>query len=182
MTDVCAQPRKSKNVYGQALEPCRRPTNAADARGSWDASGACSDRDGDDPGAHQICFRVEEDSKDFSENTGQSNWSRERLGKNHCMCLGAYALYKARQASSKAIREGEAPVGTSSNEVVCRALPEAALSAKYVDKWKRWNGHENAFELDETHRLAVDAIYEQCRREAPNEAARAHLDRLYACT
>ena len=39
MTDVCAQPRKSKNVYGQALEPCRRPTNAADARGSWDASG-----------------------------------------------------------------------------------------------------------------------------------------------
>ena len=181
MTDVCTQPRKEKNVYGQPLKPCRRPSNASDAYGSWDSAGTCSDRDGDDPGAHQICFRVEEDSQNFSENTGQSGWSRDRLGKNHCMCLGAYALYKARQASSKRIREGEAAIGTSSNEVVCEALPEAALSSKYVDKWKRWNGHEHAFELHKTHRLAVDSIYEQCKREAPDEAAGRHLDRLYKC-
>ena len=46
---------------------------------------------------------------------------------------------------------------------------------------KRWNGHEHAFELHKTHRRAVDSIYEQCKREAPDEAARRHLDRLYKC-
>ena len=133
MTDVCTQPRKEKNVYGQPLKPCRRPSNASDAYGSWDSAGTCSDRDGEDPGAHQICFRVEEDSKNFSENTGQSGWSRERLGKNHCMCLGAYALYKARQTSSKPIREGEAAVGPPMQEaVVAASLWGLSLSKLYI--------------------------------------------------
>ena len=33
---------------------------------------------------------------DFSTQTGQGPWSQDRVGNNHCMCLGAWALYKAK--------------------------------------------------------------------------------------
>ena len=33
---------------------------------------------------------------DFSSQTGQGLWSQDRVGNNHCMCLGAWALYKAK--------------------------------------------------------------------------------------
>ena len=57
----------------------------------------CSEMDG---GVHQICFNVDDSTKHFSKHTYQSEWSKTRQ-ENHCMCLGAWALYKARQENLK---------------------------------------------------------------------------------
>ena len=74
------------NIYGENIQPCRNQNNIDDKSGSWDSEGYCSELDG---GVHQICFNVDENTKDFSSQTNQSDWSLNRYGKNHCMCLGA---------------------------------------------------------------------------------------------
>ena len=45
------------------------------------------------------------------------------------MCLGAWALYKAKGK------------GTG-DELLCDAIPENALSVDYIKKWNTWNGYE----------------------------------------
>mgnify|MGYP003348993548 FL=1 len=81
------------NIYGEELKPCRN--NNSDNNGSWDSQGYCSELGG---GVHQICFDVNQKTQDFAKDTYQGvNWSKDRVGKNHCMCLGAWALYKARR-------------------------------------------------------------------------------------
>lgn len=85
--------RARRNVYGRKLKACRK-WKPKDVGGSWDSQGKCTELDG---GVHQICFDLNQDTKNFSEETYQSNWSESRQGRRHCMCLGAWALYKARQ-------------------------------------------------------------------------------------
>ena len=61
-----------------------------------DQQGFCSELDG---GVHQICFSVDENTRNFADDTDQGrNWTIDRENKNHCMCIGAWALYKAKQA------------------------------------------------------------------------------------
>ena len=72
--------------------------------------------------------------KIFSSNTKQSNWSESRLGNNHCMCLGAWALYKARQDAGE--------ISQTQNELVCESIPEMALNSKYISNWNTWNGNK----------------------------------------
>ena len=91
----CNQPRRDINIYGLPLQKCREDVH--DIYGSWDKNGKCSNRNADDPGVHQICFRFKHDTKNFSALTGQSNWSASREGKPHCVCVGAWSLYKTRQ-------------------------------------------------------------------------------------
>ena len=158
-----ARTRRLRNVYGKPLRPCRRRT-AKNNSGSWDTDGLCSEMGG---GVHQICFKVDNDTKDFSRDTSQSSWSRNRVGHNHCMCLGAWALFKARQ------NLGEIPV--TSNELVCDAIPDTALSPAYVSKWNTWNGHEK----DNQIRKGVDALYQQCSRKAASPEEKAYLDGKY---
>ena len=74
------------NVYGEKLMPCE-PTQPTEGS---QVNGTCSELGG---GVHQICFDVNDKTKNFSNDTGQSSWSLEREGKNHCMCLGAWALW-----------------------------------------------------------------------------------------
>ena len=133
------------NIYGEPLQPCQDNNN--DKRGSWDNEGYCSEVGG---GVHQICFDINHLTKDFSKHTKQSEWSKERLDKNHCMCLGAWALYKARQD------KGE--IESTDNELVCESIPEMALNPRYINKWNTWNGHE----LPKQIKNGVDALYNQC--------------------
>ena len=115
-----------KNIYG---EPERRKFKD-DMSGSWDNQGYCSELGG---GVHQICFDVNQKTQDFAKDTYQGvNWSKDRVGKNHCMCLGAWALYKARQSKNQ--------IQQSSNELNCHAIPEVSLSSQYVSTWNSWNG------------------------------------------
>ena len=137
------------NIYGEPLKPCRN--NANDMKGSWDKDGYCSEVGG---GVHQICFKVNDETKDFSVKTKQSNWSEGRLGNNHCMCLGAWALYKARQDNND--------IEQTDNELVCESIPEMALNPRYINKWSKWN----TYELDDQIKNGVNSLYNQCYKKA----------------
>ncbi len=99
---------------------------------------------------HQICFAVDDDSKDFSRATHQGDWSHDRVNKNHCMCLGAWALFKARQNLDE--------IPPTDGELVCDAIPDTALSPEYVSKWNTWNGHQK----DQQIMDGIRGLYAQC--------------------
>lgn len=128
----------NKNIYGQKLKKCK----TGNSPGSWDADGYCSEKDG---GVHQICFDVNNQTSDFSKETNQGNWSENRIGNNHCMCLGAWALYKSKNKGND-------------NELVCDAIPDIALDVSYVDKWNKWNGNELPDQIID----GVDSLVKQC--------------------
>ena len=143
-----------KNIYGEPLQKCKTGVSP----GSWDGEGYCSERGG---GVHQICFGVDEDNKDFSSDTGQSNWSHDRVGNNHCMCLGAWALYKAKNK------------GTD-NELVCESIPDMALSKDYIDNWNTWNG----IQLDDQIIDGVDSLVKQCYNKQKSDYLKEQYDEL----
>lgn len=127
-----------KNIYGEPLKKCK----TGDETGSWDHDGYCSERTG---GVHQICMEVTPGRSDFSFHTGQGPWSEDRVGNNHCMCLGAWALYKA-----KGKGDGD--------ELQCDSIPNYSLSPEYISKWNTWNGKQ----LEDQIKAGVDSMVEQC--------------------
>jgi len=150
-----------KNIYGESLKPCQK--FSGDTKGSWDDQGYCSERGG---GVHQICFDVSKETSNFSNDTGQSDWSKDRVGKNHCMCLGAWALYKAKQNNNL--------ISDTYNELNCEAIPEMSLSSGYVDNWNTWNGNE----LDDQIVDGVNSLMEQCYRKG-NRSQKKYLKNKY---
>ena len=83
------------------------------------------------------------------------------------MCLGAWALYKARQ-------KREENINITDNELVCEAIPEMALEEKYINKWNTWNKKELPKQIKE----GVNSLYEQCSRKA-NTQQKKFLDDKY---
>ncbi len=79
------------NVYDQELKPC-----GGGSESSAYEDGKCNEHFG---GVHQICFiEIGVRSNKFSMQTGQnSDWSTGRGSNNHCVCLGALALYVKRK-------------------------------------------------------------------------------------
>ena len=150
-----------KNVYGEPLQKCQE--DPADTEGSWDKDGYCSEKGG---GVHQICFDVSPDRQGFSSQTGQSGWSEGRVGRNHCMCLGAWSLYKAKQAKNM--------IDKTSNELDCAAIPAMSLSEGYVKNWNTWNGNE----LDDQVVDGVNALAAQCYDKG-NRSQQEYLKGLY---
>tara|TARA_B100000575_G_scaffold274540_1_gene258331 strand:+ start:370 stop:1719 length:1350 start_codon:yes stop_codon:yes gene_type:complete len=152
------------NIYGEPLEKCREDTNSSDQSGSWDDQGYCSELDG---GVHQICFNVNESTVGFSTDTGQSDWSQGRLNKNHCMCIGAWALYKAKQEVGSILE--------TTDELKCDAIPKVSLTDQYLNKWATWNGNE----LNKQTVHGVNKLVEQCHEKAVNNTQKQHLENLY---
>lgn len=149
------------NVYGEKLMPCE-PTQPTEGS---QVNGTCSELGG---GVHQICFGVNDSTKNFSAATGQSDWSEEREGKNHCMCLGAWALYKARQDAGE--------IAPTSGELKCGSIPSVAFSEEYVGKWNSWNGNELPGQI----KNGVDALYNQCINQAKGDTKKlAALNSYY---
>lgn len=149
------------NIYGEPLQPCRSD-GSSDTRGSWNSNGYCDETGG---GVHQICVEVNK-TPDFSYNTGQGRWSDGRRGKNHCMCLGAWALYKARQERGK--------IPETNDELQCESIMDDALDSGYVNKWNTWNGNE----LPDQIVQGVEALYDQCYEKA-NDTQKENLQTLY---
>lgn len=143
-----------KNIYGEPLQPCKTGTKP----GSWDNDGYCSEMDG---GVHQICMDVTEERSDFSKETGQSDWSKDRVGNNHCMCLGAWALYKAKGKGD-------------GNELVCDSIPDMSLDPSYVGNWNTWNGNE----LDDQIIDGVNSMVKQCYNKKNSEYLKEKYDNL----
>ena len=134
-----------KNIYGEPLKKCQK--YSTDYNGSWDKNGYCSEKDG---GVHQICFNVKKDSQDFSKNTGQSDWSTKRVNKNHCMCLGAWSLYKAKQNNGQ--------IRKTRDDLNCESIPEMSLNDNYVSNWNTWNGLELPNQIVD----GVNSIMKEC--------------------
>ena len=159
------------NIYGEPLVPCQRYSD--DSRGLWDNQGYCSETGG---GVHQICFQINQETQSFSSDTGQSNWSETRISderreNNHCMCLGAWALYKAKQKSTDPdIRTEE-----TNDELKCESIPDTALSSRYINKWNRWNGNE----LDGQIVNGITSIYTQCMDKAVTQSQQNNLQTKY---
>ena len=151
------------NIYGEPLQSCRKE-GSDDTRGSW-TNGYCDETGG---GVHQICLEVDK-TPSFSEKTGQGPWSDERQGKNHCMCLGAWSLYKARQEISEIDN-----ITKTSNELHCESIMDDALQNKYVEKWNTWNGNE----LDDQIVHGVNKLMDQCYEQG-NPRQKEHLKKLY---
>ena len=150
------------NIYGEPLQKCQLLEE--DTRGSWDNEGYCSERGG---GVHQICFDVNNSTVNFARDTMQgSNWSEGRKNKNHCMCLGAWALYKARQDSSE--------ISETTNELRCEAIPEMSLGSNYVNNWNTWNGNELSNQIVQ----GVNKMVEQCYQEG-NDTQKGYLRNKY---
>jgi len=154
------------NIYGEPLVPCQRYSD--DSRGSWDNQGYCSETGG---GVHQICFRINQDTQSFSSDTGQTNWSEKRISEerrenNHCMCLGAWALYKAKQ--------NDRSDDQTMNELICESIMDDALSPDYITNWNTWNGNE----LDDQLVDGVNALVDQCYTQG-TDSQKQHLTELY---
>lgn len=151
------------NIYGEPLQPCRIQSN--DMNGSWDNNGLCSELGG---GVHQICFDVTQNTKNFASDTYQGvNWSEDRLGKNHCMCLGAWALYKSRQ------KQNQLP--KTRNELKCDAIPEVSLTSGYINTWNSWNGNELPNQVVD----GVNDLVKQCYRRAQTNTQKQYLKNKY---
>jgi len=121
---TCQHASIKRNVFGRPLEECRV---GDDASGSWQDDGTCSEQMG---GIHEVC--IESLPADFSSETHQPAWSKERAGKRHCVCIGAWSLYMTEQAKH--------PEGAKEIMPHCEAIPETALTKRYLENWKDWNG------------------------------------------
>ena len=150
------------NIYGQPLQTCLEPD---DKRGSGDQNGYCSEQGG---GVHQICMNVNSKSKNFARDTNQgTNWSLDREGKNHCMCLGAWALYKKKQELNEIPR--------THRELQCDAISQISLSDTYTQKWNTWNGHEKPDQIVN----GITELVGQCYHQNVSPSQKEYLQSLY---
>ena len=153
---------KRLNIYGEPLKSCRRKNNNYDLNGSWNKYGYCDETDG---GVHQICVNVD-NTNNFSLNTGQSDWSNNRKGKNHCMCLGAWSLYKAKQDNNI--------IPYTNNELNCESIMDISFNNNYINKWNTWNGNELPNQIVN----GVNHIMNQCYFKA-NKKQKKYLKKKY---
>lgn len=123
---TCKHANVKTNLFGTQLEECQ--VDSSDASGSWMDDGTCSEQTG---GIHQIC--IEALPADFSSETHQSPWSKDRKGKRHCVCVGAWSLYM-----TDAEKHAD---GAKSIMPHCSAIPETTLTTDYLAHWKDWNGY-----------------------------------------
>ena len=138
---------KLLNIYDEPVQKC---SETSMTNGSWDEEGKCSETDG---GVHQICIKnIADNTKNFSKNTGQSDWSNKRGKNNHCVCLGAWSLYNSKKKKNY----------TGKKVLKCDAIPKISLSKKYVSKfsegWDKWN----SLEINDQIKDGIKALVENC--------------------
>merc|ERR550525_910390 len=151
---TCKAPSVNVNVYGDSLQECR--TDPSDLEGSWQDDGTCSEQMG---GVHEIC--IENLPADFSAATHQSPWSEGRAQKRHCVCIGAWSLCMT-----------DAKKHTKNAEDImahCKAIPETALTERYVQNWKDWNGYPASVVQ------GIGELVERCLKQEPSEKLKCSL-------
>ena len=155
------------NIYNEPLQKC--PDRATDTNGSWMQDKTCSEMGG---GVHQICYRnIGTNANKFSKNTGQPDWSTKRGSQNHCVCLGAWALYKKKIDDNKITSDG------SSSRLKCNAIPNTVFDNGYVDSFSKWNNLEESLQIVN----GVEGIVHECYRKAKKESQKKALAENY-CT
>jgi len=125
------------NMYNEPLKKCD-PSGAA--AGSSQEDGKCDEKGG---GVHSLC--VSELPANFSETTGQGNWTRSEATKPWCVCIGAWSLYIAKGSTTQAH---------------CEAIPGFVFGDNYMQHWSTWNGNE----LDDQIVNGINELYSQCSK------------------
>ena len=82
------------------------------------------------------------------------------------MCIGAWALYKAKQKNNM--------IPETFNELKCESIPDISISERYLENWATWNGNELPNQIVE----GVNKLVEQCYNEG-NDSQKAELRELY---
>ena len=132
-----------KNIYNQKLKPCKKANMFA---GSWYNNGYCNEIGG---GYHQICINnISKNLPKFSHITGQSNWSLNRKHNNHCVCLGAWALYNNKEKKKQF------------NPLDCDAIPKTIFTEDYLNIWNKWNNIEEEEQIID----GIDSILYYCNK------------------
>ena len=149
------------NIYNEPLQKC--PDRATDTNGSWMSDKTCSEMGG---GVHQICYRnIGTNANKFSKNTGQPDWSTKRGNENHCVCLGAWALYKKKLDDKTIASDG------SSSRLKCSAIPNTIFDPSYVDSFSEWNNLEESLQIVN----GVEGIVRECHRKAKKQSQKKAL-------
>ena len=172
------------NIYGEQLAICKSQKDESDRDGSFEDGGYCTELGG---GVHQLCFNIKDESKNFAADTKQGyNWSEDRLCKkrdssgkcikllksnNHCMCLGAYSLFKNRQIENSRYKK---KTSKTSNELVCNAIPETVFNKEYISSWNSWNTNEIPNQI----KVGVEEMVKQCSKNI-NEDQKLYLMNKY---
>jgi len=150
--------KKLKNVYGEPLKSCAKNYEIG---GSWDSQGFCSEKEG---GVHTICVNnISKNAKNFSSKTGQSKWSAARGKSNHCVCLGAWSLYSAKENNQ------------NTNVLKCDAIPGFIFDHSYYDSWNKWNGIEKQNQI----KNGLDNLYNICKDQADGNKKLKKLNKNY---
>jgi len=134
---------KNKNIMGTELQKCNNYYISNDSS----INGYCNEIGN---GYHNICVKMNPYvSNNFSNITGQSDWSKNRLNNNHCVCQGAWANYVANHKK----KNKEIPYGILN----CEAIHEDVLT-KYDDKFKTWNN----VTIEGQYNDGINEIRRQC--------------------
>ncbi len=119
---------KKKNILGTELKKCN--SNVQYQLTDSSINGYCNELGN---GYHNICINMTPFvANNFSKLTGQSEWSKNKKGKNHCICQGAWANYIAQLKKNN--NYNRLPYGILN----CEAIPEEIL-LDYSKEFKKWN-------------------------------------------
>ena len=136
---------KKKNILGTDLIECNSINNLYDSS----INGFCNEPGN---GYHNICIKMDPFvSKNFSQLTGQSDWSESKKGNNHCICQGAWANYIAKLKEKGLYKE------LPNNILNCEAIPEEVLT-DHKHAFKTWNNITK--KEQDTH--GIQEIIKQC--------------------
>ena len=138
---------KTKNIYGTELK--KSNLNYDDQLSDSSINGYCYEPYG---GYHNISIYMHPFiANNFSELTGQGDWSKSKKGKNHCICQGAWANYIAKLKQTNNYHK--LPLGILN----CEAIPEKVLK-EYKDKFRTWNN----VTINNQHIDAYNELLNQC--------------------
>jgi len=118
--------------------------------------GTCSEQKG---GIHQICAK-NIGSKNFSEITGQGDWSNNVNNRNHCLCLGAWANYVAKSDLTIDLK--------------CDSIPDTVFSPNNIKNWACWND----VSVNGQAEKGLKKLYQICWDKA-NKTQRKHLEQIF---
>lgn len=147
---LCVSAEQQLNIYGQQLEMCDGPTSNTAGSG---AGGRCTFRSYD-RGAHQVCVKSMPDG--FSSKTGQGPWSDEYIDQSWCICIWAYASYVTNHPDQ--------PL-----PIKCSAISSSVMDSDFAISHFRSGAS--------SYRTAVEKMCNTCSQQAPDTAAREHLER-----
>lgn len=149
------------NIYNKPLEPC--PNSKYETNGSWMSDRTCTEVGG---GVHQICYKnIGTNANQFSKNTGQSDWSSERGNQNHCVCLGAWSLYKKKMDEQTIDSDG------SSSRLKCDAIPKSVFDPKYIHSFSTWNNQQEELQIVN----GVEGIVHDCFQNSKDDLEKKAL-------